>query len=418
MARYKVIILSWLVLLITAGICIIISYLGLCVQRRRIVQKHDADLVDAIVPPVSEQHSRTLHDPWGIFFAEIQRDLGGDASQEIAIKQFLVTARPKHELCFRFPLPSMPIVIETNTGVCLLGAHLTNGTICKNALRGQSSWSPDPHVRDIISTALLHCGIVSNPRDCFAIDVGSNVGAHTLVMLQLGARVVAIEPQIDFCVATRLSAAAQGFANRSHTVCGGLAPSAQTLRAARLPVGKDNWRYFGKLIDLPYHLSEVPLVSLERLVASQRQIDFLKIDTDSIDCSVLQQAIDMMDARGVIIKAMLLESWDGSCKGGNLIGNQIFKLVKMGYTVYRTLVYERSWDDHHHDYENNFRIVQLPKGWTEEFHIGFNFVLWKANSNDLTHSELVAHPTLYPNWQYLFMKDVHMFQAGYKTRDL
>jgi len=362
----------------------------------------------------SEKDSSTQME-WGLFFSALRRGVEGDTSHEVAIEKFLFTLKPAHELSRRFPLSPIPIVIQTNTGVCLLGAHLTNGTICQNSLRGQSTWSPDPHVRDIISTALMTCGLRSNPRDCFAIDVGSNVGAHTLVMLQLGARVVAIEPQMDFCVATRLSVAAQGFANCSHVVCGGLSPSAQTPRSAKLAVGKNNWRYNGEVLKMPYRLEQVPLISLERLASSQRQIDFLKIDTDSIDCSVLQQAIEMMDS-GVTISAILLESWDDSCKGGNLIGNQILKLVRMRYTLYRTLVYERSWDDHHRDYENDFRAVILPRGWTEEFHSGFNFVLWKAN--DLNDIDLVAHPISYPNWQYLFMKDIDVFQAGYKTKDL
>jgi len=406
----------YLLLLYTGGDC---TPVKTNVHRSRqitIPSELDVNEFDAALQ-VHKDSGIYTDDKWNIFFSGIRRDLQGDTAHEIAIQKFLFSQCPTHELSIRFPLPSIPIVIQTNTGLCLLGAHLTNGTICENSLRGTSSWSPDPHVRDIISSALLTCGLRYKSRDCFAVDVGSNIGAHTMVMLQLGARVVAIEPQMDFCVASRLSAAALGFANRSHIVCGGLAPSAQTVRSAQLVVGENNWRYHGKLSEMPYHLHPVPLVSLERLTSSQRTIDFLKIDTDSIDCSVLQQAIELIDS-GVTIKAILLESWDSSCKVGNLIGHQILKLVRMRYTLYRTLVYERSWDDNHHDYENNFLKVGLPKSWTEEFHIGFNFVLWKANGNDFTDPELVAHPNLYPNWQYLFMKDVDLSQSGYKTKDL
>jgi FkbM family methyltransferase len=357
---------------------------------------------------------------WEHFFSGLRHDLNiGKISTEDVIEKFLYTASPRHELCARFPLKPIPIVLETQASLCMLGSHLTGnkGTICENSVRGMSSWTPDPHVRDIITTALFACSFRDQPDDCFAVDVGSNIGAHTLVMLQLGARVVSIEPQMDFCVASRLSAAALGYANRSVVVCGGLAPFETTPASGMLDVGKDNWRYEGKLTDMPYQLSAVPLVSLERLVRNQRKINFLKIDTDSIDCSVLQQAIRMID-RGIIIKAIILESWDNSCKADNLMGSQILKLARLGYTVYRTLVYERAFDDHHRDYENDFKTVTLPKGWIEEFHVGFNFVLWRADTDVLSDEELKTHPLNYGPWQYLFTKGIDVVQAGYKAKDL
>lgn len=353
------------------------------------------------------------------FFLELEQDLPiGQSENELKILKLLHTTHPRHELTARFPLKSIPFVIETRSGLCMLGSHLTKGTICENSVRGNSSWTPDPHVRDIISTVLFTCGLRSVSDDCFAIDVGSNVGAHTMVMLLLGARVVAIEPQTDFCVASRLSAAAAGYANRSHIVCGGLAPSRSTPRTDKLGLDTNNWRYEGKISDMPYRLEPVALVSLERLVSHHLKVDMLKIDTDSIDCLVLQQAMDMMESRGVQIKAMLLESWDNSCTNKNLIGHQILKLSRLGYNIYRTLVYERSWDEHHRDYENDFRPVKLPKGWTEEFHVGFNFVLWKANTDSMSDDELVAHPIAYPRWQYFFINGVEILQAGYRTKDL
>lgn len=161
-SRSKIISFSWRILLINTGICTVILYMGICGPKHSIVRKDSkprfpADSADGLAGALSQRHSRIPISKWEYFFAEIRKDLAGNASSELAIENFLFTASPKHELSFRFPLPSMPIVIETNTGVCLLGAHLTKGTICQNSLRGQSSWSPDPHVRDIISTAMLNC---------------------------------------------------------------------------------------------------------------------------------------------------------------------------------------------------------------------------------------------------------------------
>ena len=344
------------------------------------------------------------------------------SKNELAIEKSLYTTTPRHELSERFPLKPIPMVLETSGGVCFFGSHLTKGTICENAVRGKSSWSPDPHVRDIITTFLFTCGLRSQPDDCFAIDVGSNVGAHTMVMLELGARVVAIEPQEDLCVASRLSASALGYANRSRVICGGVAQTEATPRTASFMV-QNAWRYNGVAPDrhttvYPYTIGSVPLVALERLVGTRSRVDFLKIDTDSFDCAVLEQAIRIMSSRGVVFRAVLLETWDDSCTGGNLIGHQIVKLARMGYNVYRTLVYERSWDEHHRDYKNDFRTVNLPKGWTEEFHVGFNFVLWRANTQVLGDDELLSHPKAYPKWQYLFTKGVNVVQAGYQTSDL
>jgi FkbM family methyltransferase len=363
---------------------------------------------------------------WAHFFAEMREELiDGRSEQEMEIHKAIYVTQPRHELCERYPLKPIPVVLETAAGICFFGSHLTKGTICENALRGKSTWSPDPHVRDIITTVLLPCSLRSQRHDCFAIDVGSNFGAHTLVMLELGARVVSIEPQLDLCVASRISASALGYADRCLIVCGGISPNEATPRTSTFKINKDTflWRYFG---DVPigtnkhgYSISgDVPLVSLKRLVATQSRVDFLKIDTDSIDCDVLQQAINLTVARGVLFRAMMLETASGNCADGNKFGHQLVRLSRMGYTIYRTLVYERSWDEHHRDYENDFRAVPLPKGWTEEFHVGFNFVLWKANADSLSADELLNHPQVYPAWQYLFTKDFNVVQSGYRTKEL
>ena len=62
----------------------------------------------------------------------------------------------------------------------------------------------------------MYSSLRAHRHDCFAIDVGSNFDAHTLVMLELGARLVSIEPQIDLCVASRISASALGYADIRH----------------------------------------------------------------------------------------------------------------------------------------------------------------------------------------------------------
>ena len=66
------------------------------------------------------------------------------------------------------------------------------------------------------ATPLSRC----HDHSCLAMDVGANLGLVTLRMLQAGARVIAIEPQLDLCCAASASAAFNGFTERSLFLCG------------------------------------------------------------------------------------------------------------------------------------------------------------------------------------------------------
>jgi hypothetical protein len=238
-------------------------------------------------------------------------------------------------------------------------------------------------------------------------------------MLQMGSRTVSIEPQTDLCVASRLTVRHAGFANRSHIICGGISVESVENRTARLVVaGKRVYQYGGSQTGLPYTNEPVPLYPLKRLIGDRKHVHFLKIDTDTVDCYVLQQAIHVMNHSAVQIDAILLESWGVSCNTENLMGKLLLTMVRLGYTAHRTLVFERSWDDHGREYQNNFKRVPMPKGWTEELRIGFNFVLWKLHGSSVTDAELENHPRKFRDWQYLFTKGIDIIQTGYLTREL
>jgi FkbM family methyltransferase len=351
---------------------------------------------------------------WMLFFESLKNDTATpeQARKEQKIAVHLQTSYPRHEMMARFPLGPVPVIIETNSGKCLVGST------CSQALRGHSSWSPDPHIRDILMTVLLKCAFRTHADECFVVDVGSNVGAHSLAVLHLGARVVSIEAQTDLCVASRLAAEYAGLAHRIHFICGGVSVDAMEHPLARLPVSKSNYRYGGNTRRLPYANEPVPLYALKRLIRDRKHVHFLKIDTDSIDCHILQQAINLMSQGVVHIHAMTLETWDESCKSGNRFGKQLRQLVRQNFTVHRTLVYERSWDNNGWDYENSFKRVALPKGWTEKLHVGFNFVLWCLNGSALSDAEVEAHPIHYPKWQYLFTKGDDIIQTGYRPKSM
>jgi FkbM family methyltransferase len=320
---------------------------------------------------------------------------------------FLATIH-RHEIMERYPIKSIPIIIETKSGLCLLGS------VCSTAVVGQSHWVPDPHIRDVIISVLLKCSIRN--LDCFMIDVGSNIGSHSLAAMELGVMVVGIEPQTDLCVVSRLSAALSEHSDKSHFICGGVSPTAQ-VSGSKLHVNNGMHRYGGSLESLPYKLQEVSLHPLHRLLGGRRVVNFLKIDTDSIDCHVLQQAIDLMKTDAVRFEAVVLETWDTSCTNNNLIGKQLVHFFSHNYSIYRTLVWERSWDNQGRDYENDYKNVVLPFGWIERFHVGFNFVLWQV-TDSLSAKDLELHPTKYPNWQYVMVYGTNFIKSGYRTLEL
>jgi len=48
-------------------------------------------------------------------------------------------------------------------------------------------------------------------RDCFSIDIGSNLGLLSFRMLQQGSRVLAFEPQADLACASEATARYNGY---------------------------------------------------------------------------------------------------------------------------------------------------------------------------------------------------------------
>ncbi len=61
------------------------------------------------------------------------------------------------------------------------------------------------------------------------IDIGANVGSHTMVMLNLGLSVIAVEPQFDLCASLKHSIKYSNLTERSAVICGGLATSKKVI---------------------------------------------------------------------------------------------------------------------------------------------------------------------------------------------
>lgn len=317
----------------------------------------------------------------------------------------------KYRLGARFPLPEIPVVVDLTDGTCLLG-H------CEpEMLPGAATWSPDTHIRDLINSVLLPCALRFRPDDCLAIDFGANFGLHAMAMLQLGARIIAVEPQTDLCVAARLSAAANGWAARSLFLCGGVAASADSPRDARLHLGDGLHRYHGPRTVPQYKQpASVPLYSVAHLLDGYPEGAFIrlaKIDTDSIDCAVLGQFVGLMKTGRIRIGAFIFESWDGSCRAD--AASLLWWLHTNGFTVYRTHVTERAWDDDHRDVAMQFApVADRPAIFREQFSQRFNINIWILDRETATSEGLTQVVNEKSQWQYFATTDPFIL-PGYVT---
>lgn len=319
-------------------------------------------------------------------------------------------------LAARFPLPEIGAVVALTDGTCLLG-H------CDEMVRGASTWGPDTHIRDVINSIMLPCALRWLPNDCLALDIGSNFGLHTLGMLQLGARVISVEPQTDLCVASRLSIEANGWAARSVVLCGGVAAAGDAAIDAQLNISSISnlmppHRYQGP-IAVPHYKNpvSVPLYTINRLLADLPQRTFfrlVKIDTDTIDCSVLAQVLDAVDQEKMTVGAFIFESWDMSCRAETATGRLLVRLRRAGFVIYRVHITERSWNDDHVDTKLRFApITPMPAIFVEQFCQRFNFNVWKLIAN-ATDEALIDIATTQTQYQYVATKDPFLL-PGYVT---
>lgn len=340
------------------------------------------------------------------------------ATQTAAETAIAVTMPPviRYAVAGRFPVPSIPMVAELDDGTCLVDR-------CEDMIRGASTWDPDAHIRDVIHSILLPCALRWLDDDCLVLDIGSNLGVHTLSMLQLGARVVSVEPQTDLCVASRVSIAYNGWSARSVVLCGGVSGEANTPDDADLHLGGTFYRYGGPTGVNNYVLPNVvPLFGVSNLVSGLplgTHLRLVKIDTDSVDCTVAGQFINLMDAGVIDVGAFIFESWDRSCRSNNTVGPLVNALLDRGYTVYRTHITERSWDVDHKDTARSFApMAEETLGiFREQFCQRFSFNLWVLDRSKATPEAVLAMTEREKLFQYIATKDPFVL-AGYITKDL
>ena len=142
-----------------------------------------------------------------------------------------------YRLPARWPFGHMHLVMETRPGLCDLYASTVECCMATNA----SSGVYERHVDEALGSVLMSCKHrLRSGSPCRSIDLGANNGWISLMMLQMGSAVVAVEPQSDLARAAAESAALNCWASRFRILnaraCAG---SANSFAACMKPASTD-----------------------------------------------------------------------------------------------------------------------------------------------------------------------------------
>eukprot|EP00933_Yihiella_yeosuensis_P024883 TRINITY_DN19296_c0_g1_i1.p1 TRINITY_DN19296_c0_g1~~TRINITY_DN19296_c0_g1_i1.p1 ORF type:complete len:459 (+),score=80.13 TRINITY_DN19296_c0_g1_i1:51-1427(+) len=284
----------------------------------------------------------------------------------------------------RFPLPAILMRVDTSRG-CIIGV-----VGCQQLVK-QGPFPHDPHIRDIIASAMAPCMFRTSP--CLALDVGASIGIMSLTMLSMNAHVISVEPQPDICASLMESIAANGFAHRSRVRCGGISTSGDVVQGRKWLSGfhpRGLYRYDGK-VDAPfdenaYHLDMskgVPLHNLAELMPEGEEVQFLKVDTDSIDYDVIYlQVMPKLKKGAWKIRNLCFET-----SSSGEWSDVLYELQKLGYKIYRTLLWQYQFGK---DGGRPHSVVSTWERWwsstqfaDEVFELRYNRYLWRFHKMSL-----------------------------------
>ncbi len=155
---------------------------------------------------------------------------------ETKLRALLEPRVGKHAIAARFPLPELPLILTTRVSA---GGECLVGKACDMAV-SPSKWNPDTHVRDIIHSLMIDCALPWNKEPCVAHDVGANIGLITHSMAAMRVNVIAVEPQVDLCLALRATLEIKGEGKKHLVLCGGVS-GGET--GKRMPTSVSLYRY-------------------------------------------------------------------------------------------------------------------------------------------------------------------------------
>ncbi|KAJ3167391.1 hypothetical protein HDU88_002313 [Geranomyces variabilis] len=246
-----------------------------------------------------------------------------------------------------FGLPSVPIVLETESGTCNLfeSKGAARPHVC-DQLTSKDHYEPDPHVREVFSSLLWDCHF----RKCYTVDVGANIGYFTTWMATLGAEVTAIEPQKILYQALVKTVAVNCL---NVKVLNGYATADDSKRDATRLSDKTGFRIKGpppQEEDTPEPLPFIPVYDYMK----GRDVTLLKIDTDSVDGEMLDAALRGIESKEVIIESIVCEFTGGTA-------DHLRRFHEAGYEIYKLNVHDdrRHFDEHGEDVISHFKDIKL-----------------------------------------------------------
>ena len=208
-----------------------------------------------------------------------------------------------------------------------------------------------PWLEDVINAAFRHCH--TNPP-CHALDIGSNLGIITLLMLHAGGNVVSVEPQLDMCCASHATALWHGHGSRHLQLCGWLMVQ-PGLKELAVPAGAQFFRYGSHYYDesgaVAVSLFNVtrsflakglplswPVHTLGNILVLKPfgRYTMIKIDTDSADCNILQYLVQLWQA-GILEMDHVTLEMSGFCADETQRSamNKLFAEMQAGFHLYR-----------------------------------------------------------------------------------
>lgn len=181
-----------------------------------------------------------------------------------------------------------------------------------------------PTVRVSIHNVILpikhHLQVWDEPP-CYALDLGAGFGLHAAAMLRLGARVLAVEPLADLCLAAKRTIELIDRQREAHVVCAGIAPERAPPPHKRTLVVPQDTTWYGGHRRTSFALPPVPLYGVEELVRNvppSVALKLVKIDIGEagLDCHTLRHVLDLMAERALApVRNFIVEVivGDGHC---------------------------------------------------------------------------------------------------------
>lgn len=212
------------------------------------------------------------------------------------------------------------------------------------------------------------------PKDSVAIDVGANVGAHTLTFSKLvgsGGKVLAIEPNPLAVVRLKENLSLNAVGQALVFECGLGAETGDLPLRVPSP-GSLEFSNLGLAsfvaLDTPHNLIEVPIRTFDEIFIDSHldRVDLIKIDVQGYECQCLSgMALTLQRYSPAIV--FEYEGWAWS-KAGKTLEDAIRFLRKWDYQLYQIVLNRlklpslKIFEGHYEDLPEHLELIALKSG--------------------------------------------------------